>query len=139
MASDCIFQAWLLLKASFWPLGALLDAFGAEKNTLERLLAGPRRISRLFSAILGAKSLPKGRPRGSKIVLQRRLELKMAKPQNLKDVSRNFLIFEVPSFLFGRKNRYKKASDCIFLAWLLLKASFWPLGALLEAFGAENK
>ena len=59
--------------------GALLDAswgaLGAEKSSLERLLAAPRGIPRQVSAILGAKRLPKGRPRGSKIEPKRRLEL----------------------------------------------------------------
>ena len=60
--------------------GALLDgswgAIGAEKSALERLLATPRDIPRQASAILGAKRLPKGGPRGSKIEAKRRLELK---------------------------------------------------------------
>ena len=42
--------------------GALLDgswgAIGAEKSTLERLLAAPREIPRQVTAILGAKKLP---------------------------------------------------------------------------------
>ena len=70
------------------------------KGALERLLAGPKRIPRQFSAILGARWLPKGRARVSKIVLQRRLELKMAKPQILIDVSTKTLIFEVPGLQF---------------------------------------
>ena len=60
--------------------GALLDgswgAIGAEKSALERLLAAPRDIPRQVSAILGAKRLLKGGPRGSKIEAKRRLELK---------------------------------------------------------------
>ena len=64
--------------------GRLLDASwsdrGAEKSYLERLLAAPRGIPRQVSAILGAKRLPKGRPRGSKIESKRRLQLKIAKP-----------------------------------------------------------
>ena len=59
---------------------ALLDgswgAIGAEESTLERLLAAPREIPRQVSAILVAKKLPKGAPRGSKIERKRRLELK---------------------------------------------------------------
>ena len=86
-----------VLEASWTPLGALkkawsakgglpgaygtlLDAswgaLGAEKSSLERLLAAPRGIPREVSAILGAKRLPKGRPRGSNIESKRRLELK---------------------------------------------------------------
>ena len=60
--------------------GALLDAswgaLGAQKSSLEQLLAALRGIPRQVSAILGAKRLPKGRPRGSKIESKRRLELK---------------------------------------------------------------
>ena len=60
--------------------GALLDAswgaLGAKKSSLEQLLAAPRGIPRQVSAILGAKRLPKGRPRGSRIDPTRRLQLK---------------------------------------------------------------
>ena len=59
--------------------GTLLDAswgaLGTEKSSLERLLAAPRGTPRQFSAIWGAKRLPKGRPRGSQIESKRRLEL----------------------------------------------------------------
>ena len=78
---EALKQAW----SAKWRLplayGRLLDAswgaLGAEKRNLERLLAAPRGIPRQVSAILGAKRLPKGRPRGSKIESKRRLELKM--------------------------------------------------------------
>ena len=60
--------------------GALLDAswgaLGAKKSSLEQLLAALRGIPRQVSAILGAKRLPKGRPRRPKIEPKRRLELK---------------------------------------------------------------
>ena len=66
--------------------GALLDAslgaLGAEKRSLEQLLAAPRGIPKEFSIILGAKKLPKGRPRGSKIESKRQLELKTRFLQN---------------------------------------------------------
>ena len=86
-----------LSGASWGPLGALAKAWsakgglpgaygalwvgswgalGAEKSTLERVWAAPREIPRQVSAILGAKRLPKGGPRGSKIEAKRRLELK---------------------------------------------------------------
>ena len=65
--------SWSLRKAwsAKWGLpvdyGRLLDAswsdLGAEKNSLERLLAAPRGIPRQVSAILGAKRLPKGFPK----------------------------------------------------------------------------
>ena len=74
-------KAWLGKGGLPGAYGALLDAswvaLGAEKRSLERLLAAPRGIPRQVSAILGAKRLPKGRPRGSKIESKRRLELKM--------------------------------------------------------------
>ena len=93
-----------LLEASWRPLGALkrawstkgglpvaygtlLDAFsralGAEKSSLEQLLAAPRGFPREVSAILGAKRLPQESPGGSNIELGRRLELKRAKSQTL--------------------------------------------------------
>ena len=89
--------------------GALLDgswgAIGAEKSTLERLLAAPREIPRQVSAILGAKRLPKGGPRGSKIEAKRRPELKtrfLQKPLNFQWI---LMIFEVQGALFGGQNR----------------------------------
>ena len=93
-----------LLEASWRPLGALkrawsakgglpvaygtlLDAFsralGAEKSSLEQLLAAPRGFPREVSAILGAKRLPKRRPRDSQRELEERLKLKLAKPRKL--------------------------------------------------------
>ena len=63
--------------------GTLLDAFsralGAEKSSLEQLLAAPRGFPREVSAILRAKRLPKRTPGGSQIGSRRRLELKTAK------------------------------------------------------------
>ena len=47
--------AFGLLEASWRPLGGLLD----QKNTLDRLLAALRKIPRQFSAIIGAKTVPK--------------------------------------------------------------------------------
>ena len=129
----------------FWdPLFCLLERSwtrsGPKKTSLERLLAGPRRIPRQISAILGAKRLPKGRPRASKIESKRRLELKkrfLQKP--LFFFQYNLMNVEVPTSPFGGQNRCKMASDCIFGACWLLNASFLPLGPLLEAFGAEKK
>ena len=73
-------KAWSAKGGLPGAYGALLDAswvaLGAEKRSLERLLAAPRGIPRQVSAILGAKRLPKGRPRGSKIESKRQLELK---------------------------------------------------------------
>ena len=96
--------------------GRLLDAswsdLGGEKSCLERLLAAPRGISRQVSAILGAKRLPKGEPRGSKIETKRRLELKTRFLQKPLFFQWNSLIFEVPGSFFGGQNRHKMASDC---------------------------
>ena len=72
-------KAWSAKGGLAAAYGTLLEAswgaLGAEKSSLERLLAAPRGIPRQVSAILGAKRLPKGRPRGSKIKSKRRLEL----------------------------------------------------------------
>ena len=69
-----------LMDASWSGLGGLLErswaALGPIKSPLDRLLAAPRRIMRLVSAILGTNRLPKRRPRGSKIESQRRAKLK---------------------------------------------------------------
>ena len=40
-------------KASFSPLGALLEASGAKKNALDRLLEALEGISRQVSALMG--------------------------------------------------------------------------------------
>ena len=73
-------KAWSAKGGLPGAYGALLDAtwdaLGAEQSSLKRLLAAPRGIPRQVSVILGAKRLPKGRPRGSKIESKRRLELK---------------------------------------------------------------
>ena len=74
-------KAWSAKGGLPGAYGMLLDAswvaLGAEKKrSLERLWAAPRGIPRQVSAILGAKRLPKGRPKGSKIEPKRRLELK---------------------------------------------------------------
>ena len=69
-----------LLELSCSSLEGLLGCFWTAlrpKKCLERLLAGPRGILSEVSAILGAKRLPK---KGWQIELERRLELKMAKP-----------------------------------------------------------
>ena len=95
--------------------GTLLDAsWGAlapEISSLERLLAAPRGIPREVSAILGAKRLPKGRPRGSKIEPKSRLEPKTRFLQIVWFFHQILLIFKVPGSLFGGPNRYKMTSD----------------------------
>ena len=102
-------KAWSAKGGLPGAYGALLDgswgALGAEKSTLERLLAAPREIPRQVSAILGAKRLPKGGPRGSKIEAKRRLELKTRFLQKPLFFHRNSLIFEVPGSFFGGQNR----------------------------------
>ena len=136
-------KAWLAKEGLPEAYGALLDgswgALGAEKSTLERLLAAPREMPRQVSAILGAKRLPKGGPRGSKIEAKRRLELKtrfLQKPLFFLWIS---LIFEIPGSSFGGQNRWKLASDCSLAAESLLKASRMALGALLIDSRAEKK
>ena len=111
-------EAWSAKGGLPGAYGALLEAFwvalGAEKRSLERLLAAPRGIPRQVSAILGAKRLPKGRPRGSKIESKRRLELNMRFLQKILSFQDKSLIFKVPGSIFGCQNRYKIASDCRF-------------------------
>ena len=67
----------------FLPPGSLLERSwtppGPIQSALERPLGAPRRISRQFSTILGAKRLPKRSPGGSQIGSRRRLELERAK------------------------------------------------------------
>ena len=79
-ALEALKEAWSAKGGLPGAYGALLDgswgAIGAEKSTLERLLAAPREIPRQVSAILGAKRFPKEGPRGSKIETKRGLELK---------------------------------------------------------------
>ena len=94
--------------------GELLDAswgaLGAEKSSLERLLAAPRGIPRQVSAILGTKRLPKGGPKGAQNEVQKRFELKVAKSQKSTTVHRICLIFEVPGHPFAAKTGSKTGS-----------------------------
>ena len=109
-------KAWSAKGGLPGAYGALLEAswvaLGAEKRSLERLLAAPRGIPREVSAILGAKRLPKGRPGGSKIESKRQLELKMRFLQKPLFFQYNSLIFKVPGSIFGCQNRYNMALDC---------------------------
>ena len=66
-------------------------------------MAAPRGNPREDSAISGAKRLPTRWPRGCKIELKRRLELKMAKPSFSTTVHRIFVFFEVPGPLLEFK------------------------------------
>ena len=127
--------------------GTLLDAswsdLGAEKRSLERLLAAPRGIPRQVSAILGAKRLPKGRPRGSKIESKRRLELKTRFLQKALFFLRICSIFEVPRRLLGAKIAIKSGLRDLrstfkpsWSSWRLPGGSWRHLGALLAALGA---
>ena len=97
-------KAWSAKGGLPGAYGALLEAswvaLGAEKRSLERLLAAPRGIPREVSAILGAKGVPKGGPKWVQNKVQKRFKLKMTKSQNLKDVSRNSLTFQVPGSPF---------------------------------------
>ena len=52
-----------LLEASWNALGALLEAFGAQKSNWKRLLDGPRPPRRSVSACLGTEWAPKTNPR----------------------------------------------------------------------------
>ena len=131
-----------LLEASWSAPGSLLDRSwrtqGSTKSALERLLAAPRGIPREVSAILEATRLPKGRPRGSKIEVRKRPKLKMAKPLKSHTVARISMIFKVPSSLFWNKKLFKMGSESHIRRGSPQKASWRPLGALLEASGAEK-
>ena len=85
---------------------------GAEKSSLDYVLAAPRPIPREVSAILEAEKLPKGRPRGPKIESKGRLKLKMRILLKVLFFQYNSLIFEVQGSLFGSQNRYTMALDC---------------------------
>ena len=97
-------KAWSAKEGLPVAYGTLLDAswgaLGAEKSSLERLLGAPRGFPREVSAILGAKGIPKGGPKWVQNKVQKRFKLKMTKSQNLKDVSRNSLTFQVPGSPF---------------------------------------
>ena len=75
--------SWSILGC--WdPLGRLLEGswrpLGAKKSSCEPPRAVLRRPKGLVSAILEAKRLPKWSPGGSQIEVQKRSELKIAKP-----------------------------------------------------------
>ena len=124
-------------------LGPLKNALGKPqacswktiKSTLERLLAGPRGILRLISAILGPKRLPKWSPRGSQIELERRLQQKMAKSQNSHTAHWILMIFEGQGAPFGGskwlQHRSKKRLASKRRQKQLLKPSWGALGGLL--------
>ena len=61
------------LEPCFLPLGPLLEAFQPEKNALED------EFKHGFKSSWGGRMLPEGRPKGSKVALERRRELEMAK------------------------------------------------------------
>ena len=130
-----------LMDASWSGLGDLLKrswtALGPKKSPLDRLLAAPRGIPREVSAILGSQRLQKGRPRRSKIEVRKRSKLKMAKPLKSPTVARILMICEVPSSLFRAKIGSKMGSESHLRRGSPQKASWRPLGALLEALGAD--
>ena len=98
-----------IMGGSWMPLGAIL---GPKKSCLERLLAAPRGIPRQVSAILGAKRLPKVKPKGSQIESNRRRKLKTQNLQKFFFFNEIHLIFTVPGSLLGVKHRYKMGLDC---------------------------
>ena len=133
---DSIFRS--LIFGSSWPLGALLEPSGPKRTNWKRLLDGPRPPRRPVSACLGAKYPPKRGPGGSKNSVRKRSKLKMAKPLKSPTVARILMIFQVPSSLFGAKNWSKKGSESHLRRGRPRKASWKPLGTLLEALGAEK-
>ena len=89
----------VLLETSWDALGGL---WSQKKSALERLLAAPRGIPRQVSAILEAKRLPKGSPRGSEIEPKMRLELETRIRQKVVLFERISLIYEVLGSLFWK-------------------------------------
>ena len=131
-----------LMDASWSGLGDILErswtALRPKKTNLERLLAAPRGIPREVSAILGAKRLPKVRPRGCKIEVRKRFKLKMLILQKPLFFSGFSLMFQVSGSLFGVKGGSKFGSGTHLRRISPQKASWRPLGALLEPLGAEK-
>ena len=84
---------------------------GPRKSALQRLLSAPKRFPRQVAAIIRAKKLPKWSPEGSQIKLERRLEPKSAKPQNLMEVSQNSFDFEVHWRSLRGQHRSKMGSQ----------------------------
>ena len=104
-----------LILPLFLPPGGLLERSwtpsGPIQSALERPLGAPRRISRQFSTILGAKRLPKWSPGGSQIGSRRRLEPKTRISQKPLFSQLVSMIFEVPGHHFGPSNRSKTGSE----------------------------
>ena len=77
----------------FCPPVALLEThslhLGPIESALERLLGAPRRISRQFSTILGAKRLPKRSPGGFQIGFRRQLKLICQNHKTLRTSNKN--------------------------------------------------
>ena len=121
-----------LLERSWTPPGPIQSA-------LERLSDAPRRVSRQVSAVLGSKRLPKRSPKGSQIEPRRRLILKTWFLQKQRFLRAFSLVFEVPGSLLGAKSGSKMRSESRPRRRGPRKASWNPLGALLEALGAEKK
>ena len=127
--------------AAWRPLGSVLDGSwrppGPKKRSFERLLGAPRGISRQVSAILEAKRLPKRSPGGSKMGSQIESGLKKAKSRKIQYLSRENLHFEGPG---PPKKGPKRCQNGVRISSStrkpsesLLKPSWKPLGALLEA------
>ena len=121
---------------SWTPLGALLEAFGAQQTLLGSALG--RAPRRLVSNCLGAQWAPKRGPGGSQNWLQKRIKLKMGKPQKTLTMHRISLICQVQGFLFGAHSGSKMGSESHLRCGRPQKASWRTLGALLEASGAER-
>ena len=103
-----------------------------EKSALDSLLGAPRRVPRQFSAMIGAKSLPKWGPKWAQNGVQKRFGLKTLKTQNSCTVQRISTVFEVPGAHFGSKMGSKKESKSGSRRRRLLRASWKPLGSLLD-------
>ena len=121
--------AFGLLEASWRALGSLRSR---KKSALDSLLGALRRLPRQFSAIIGAKRLPKWGLKCAPNGVRKRLRLKMLKTRKSCTVQRISMIFLVPETHYGSKVGSKKVSKTGSRHRRLLKASWKPLGSLLD-------
>ena len=91
-SQNCSKTGGLILTSS-WPLGALLDASGAEKKILGAALGRSKRNLKRGFSYLGAKALPKGSPGDSKMGSQIGSGLEKAKSQKMQYLSHENLDF----------------------------------------------
>ena len=109
-----------------------------EKKVLGSALGRPEGTSETGFSMPGGKIPPKKSPGGSQIEVQKRSGLKIAKPGFLTTVARIPVIFEVQGPFFGAQSGSKMWSESHLRRGSPQKASWRPLGTLLEPLGAEK-